>query len=103
MKALDKKEILDVVKIQGRTPLRAVAVQTAKDTVTAYLGVTHTVKELPEKPNKEDRAHYDNQEHNLNVAVANRGSILEKEAAFGFFPKLSKKKYAKKALSDIQK
>ncbi len=99
MKHFEKKEILGVVMLKGAHNIKAVAVETAKDSFTAYIGPSGVVPG-PEKPDKHQQAQMDQTEHNNNVAIANRAAILEKDQALGFFPKLKKKKYIKKVLNE---
>jgi len=99
MKHLDKKEILGTVTLSSSLfIMRIVAVETAQKTFTAYLSPAHKIT-LPEKPTKAQVAKFERQHHHNDIAVANRGIILEKEVAMSFFPKLKKRKYAKKVLN----
>jgi len=103
MEHFDKKQILGVVQLNTtQTRIKVVAVQTSKGSFTAYTGVTHIIN-APEKPDKREKHLFETAEHQNNLVIANRGAILEKVQALGFFPKLSKLKYAKKALSELQK
>jgi len=103
MKIYEKKEILGNVTLQGAHRLRVVAIATAKETFTAYIGPS-LITTPPEKPTKEEKAKSERLALDLANGLANRGSILEKDQALGFFPKLKRLKYTKKVLNeDFQK